>query len=356
MNQQLLSSKSFSDPLEIYQNMLQDIGAAKKYIYFETYRFENDPVGIKFRNKLARKAKEGVEVKMILDAWGTKASARFFRHLIREGGEIHFFKKILLTINLFSANHERNHRKLLIIDDEICYLSSINICNYNLNWREFSLRMQGDITQLFKQVFLQSFRIKRTYKLDKTPHTKALKYHNLTIIRDVPGLLKQNHRKKFMQLIKHARQRIIIETPYFIPGGQLIEQLIKASKRGVQVQIYTPLRSDVSLVNILRSRILGRLHEAGMKIKLYAPGNLHAKLILVDDVFYTGTANFDYRSFRYMFEIGLVGDDADIRNQILEHFNESETDCIDFDYEDWKNRRPLFRFFECLLIPFRHFL
>lgn len=354
-NALVIDTAIFSDPLDIYHKMLSDIEQARTYIYLETYRFENDPIGIKFRNALIKKAKEGVEIKLLLDDWGTSVSSRFFADLTQAGGTVKYFKKLRFVINLISANHERDHRKLLLIDDKIAYISSINISNYNLNWREFSLRIHGNFCTYFKMVFLQNYHLKNLKSYDKQRHTGIIEAGNFSIYRDVPSVLMARIRKRLIHSIRTAEKEITIETPYFLPTFLLRDSLSKAAKRGVQVNLIMPKRSDVSTLNILRQKYLGRLHEAGIRLFFYLPSNLHTKMMFTDQEFYVGSANFDYRSFRYQFEIGLFGNHPRIMQQIRAYNQETLDQCIPFNYEDWKNRKFIYKFIEQLLTPFRHF-
>lgn len=336
--------------------MLEDIEHAKNYIFIETYRFENDPIGVKFRNQLARKAREGVRIMVLTDAWGTSVNLRFFKPITDAGGEVKFFKSIRFVLNFFLINHERDHRKLLIIDDKISYISSINVSNYNLNWREFSLRMEGEMAIYLKKVFLDNYYLKNTYKFDKKRSSLPIKAGSFEIVRDVPSVRYQRIRKKFIQLIRSSKNQIFIETPYFLPTYMLTEALINAAKRGVDVNIIVPKRSDVTVVDRLRQYYLGRFHEAGVKIWYYLPTNLHSKLFIADNWFYSGSTNFDYRSFRYMFEIGLFGTQADVRETIKNHIAETLRDSIPFDYQEWKNRPGTYKMIEWLLLPIKHLL
>jgi len=347
---------SFSDPLKIYNSMLDDISHAKKNIYIETFRFENDPIGIKFKNALARKAQQGVEIKLLLDAWGTGANTRFFKPITDAGGEIKYFKKIRFVLNFLLANHERNHRKLLLIDDEITYISSINISNYNMNWREFSLRLEGKITKTFSEVFLDNYHLKNSYKFDKRKKSEIIRKGDFEIVRDVPSVRYQRIRKRFIQLIKNAEDEVFIETPYFLPTYLLSESLISAAKKGVKVNLIIPRRSDVTVVDRLRQHYLGRLFEAGVKIWYYLPTNLHSKLFVADKWCYAGSTNFDYRSFRYMFEIGLFTPNDEVRTVITQHIKETLDDCILFDYNEWDSRSKTLKFIERLLLTIKHLL
>ena len=110
------------------------------------------------------------------------------------------------------------------------------------------------------------------------------------------------------------------------------------------------------LIDILRNRYIGPLHQEGLNFRYYLPGNLHAKAMLVDEeLFAIGSPNFDYRSFRYMHEIVLVGRDESIIRQLMDHMNESLASSDSFNYDQWTNRGKLQRFIEWLLLPFRHF-
>jgi cardiolipin synthase len=336
--------------------MLHGIENAKESIFIETFRFENDPIGIKFRNLLTKKAREGVKILLLLDAWGTAVNGRFFIDFIEAGGEVKFFKKLRFVFNFLSANHERNHRKLLLIDKQISYISSINISNYNLNWREFTLRLTGNICIAFKTVFLQNYNLKNTYKFDKKRHSRTIKKENLEIVRDVPSVRFQRIKKKLIFCINKSKQEIFMETPYFLPTYLLTDALIKAANRGVRVTIIIPRRSDVKVVDILRAYYLGKLHDAGIKIMYYLPTNLHSKLMLFDEKIYAGSSNIDYRSFRYMFEIGLFGEESKIYSEMRKHVDETLKECIDFDYDEWKNRKKTYKVLEHVLLPIKHFL
>ena len=176
------------------------------------------------------------------------------------------------------------------------------------------------------------------------------------IIRDVPTSVLQPTKKKYVELIRQAKEEIIIETPYFLPGSYVRKALIEAAKRGVKVKVITPKHSDVGMVDILRSRYLGELHKNGIEFIFYLSYNLHAKIFLVDQKYFIlGTSNFDYRSFRFQHEINLFGSNKNIIIQISEHIDVTISDSEAFDYHHWQKRPFIEKFFEWLFIPFRHF-
>jgi cardiolipin synthase len=173
----------------------------------------------------------------------------------------------------------------------------------------------------------------------------------------VPSITKKRINKKFIRLIKNAEREVLIETPYFLPGYFLRKALMDASRRGVEITVIVPRHSDVLLIDILRNRYLGPLYQGGLNFLYYLPGNLHSKAILVDrQVFAIGSPNFDYRSFRYMHEVVLIGREESIVQQLYGHMRETISGSVAFDIAKWKNRPRIQVFIEWLLLPFRHLL
>ena len=348
----------FHDPIRYYFSMLEDIRNAKKSIYIETYRIGNDSIGVKFKDLLTKKCKEGLDIKILIDSWGAgSVNHSFFSELIKEGGKVRFFEKIKLNLDFFIRGHKRNHRKMIVVNNEILYIGSSNITEYNMNWRELVLRMKGDIAFTFKKIINQDYRIYKKYVFDKRRYSRPIKYDNFKIIREVPSITIQRTKKEYEELIKKAKKQVIIETPYFLPGFLLRKALMDAAKRGVDVKIIIPKHSDVNLVDVLRNNYLGILHKSGIKILYYLPHNLHAKLLMIDEeIFSIGSLNFDYRSFRYMYEISLIGEEKEIIKQLKIHVAGTIKESKEFDYEHWKRRPMVSRFFEWLLLPIRHLL
>ncbi len=348
----------FSEPLSYYNEMINDIERAERYVYIETFRVGKDEIGDRFRRSLTKKAKEGLKVKLLIDYWGAgPIDHDYFDELIKYGGEVRFFQKIIFNTDVFTRSHRRNHRKLLLIDDEITYIGSTNLTGYNMNWRESVLRMRSGITETFVKLFNQDFNGYNKYVFNSPYKTKSVKYEGFEILRDAPSITRKQINNKFIRLIKNAKNRVSIETPYFLPGYLLRKALMDAAQRGVVVNIILPLNSDVTLIDILRNKYFGLLYKAGVNILFYETNNLHAKLLLIDrKIFGIGSSNFDYRSFRYMYEIMLVGDNKDIAQQVSTHMKKTLAESHTFDYEKWKNRPLINKFFEWILLPFRHLL
>jgi cardiolipin synthase A/B len=335
--------------------MLNDIDRATKYIYLETYKFGNDETGVQFRDLITRKAAEGVKVKLMVDSWGVTYNESFFSELISHGGEVRFFRKIRLTFDFFTKNHRRNHRKLLLIDDQISYIGSANFTGYSMNWRESVLRISGGITEIFRKSFLESYKIYNKYIFNKLSFKKIIHYYEFEIVQDNPSIYRQQIKNKLERLIAKSKREVLIESPYFLPGFRLRKILAKAARKGVNVTIILPQHSDVRAVDLLRNKYMGFYYKNNIRIVFYTTNNLHAKLILIDgEVFGLGSPNFDYRSFRYQHEIMLFGKHKGIVDEVRNHIKETLENCLEFDHAAWMRRPRFEKLLGWILLPFRH--
>lgn len=346
----------FDDTLKYYNALLNDIEKAHQFIFMEFYRFGSDAIGSRFRDALARKARQGVKVKLLLDSWGTEPRDAFFAPVTKAGGEVKFHEKIRFSPDFFTRSHRRNHRKLVIIDDKISYIGSSNLTDYNIVWRELVLRLHGPVALTFKKIFNQMYELGPYLKIP-AEMKNTLVFRDLEIIRDTPSITFQPVKKRLIRLIKNARHNIVIETPYFLPSFLVRKALINAAKKGVEVNVVIPQTSDVGIVDLLRNRYLGPLHQEGIRFLLYTGANLHAKLLMTDNkTFAMGSPNFDYRSFRFQHEVMMVGTDNDIVKLLLNHVSGTVADTVPFDIDAWRNRGWFTRFREWMLIPLRHLL
>ena len=347
----------FSEPAKCYVQMLKDIENAKRYILLETYIYDSDSLGRRIRNALIKKAREGVKVKVLVDAWGSSAVRFFFKNLVRAGGEVRFFREFKYVIRIFSKNHERNHRKLLLIDGEKAYVGSLNIGMRFLNWRELMIRFVGPISQDFNKSFFQIWNSAGDFTRKRF---KRLIHKGFEILQDSPSNLSKPVEQRFRTLIKFSKKSILIETPFFLVPRKIRHDLERAVKRGVKVIVILPKKSDVKPFDLLRDRYLGEIYRSGVKIYHYDNGkpdsNLHSKLLIVDDkVFIMGSSNLDYRSFVYQYEINVMGRDKDIISCLKSHFKETLEKSKPFNYAEWKSRSSLGKIISFFLDFFRYY-
>jgi len=344
-----------SNPKEIYRKMLKDISSAKKSILFENYIYENDEIGKLFRDELIKKAKQGVKVQVLLDSFGSKnIRSSFFYELKQAGGLVRFFRNISSLWRILTSSYEVNHRKLLIIDNKISHIGSINISSKFLNWRELNLRIDGAISEDFSVSFNNSWDLSSKFGKNKL---KTIFHKGFEIIHDIPAKTGSITKSKYIKLIDSAKSEILIETPYFVPPMLIRRAIKKAVKRGVNVKILLPFISDVRIIDIIRNRYLGSLNKAGVRIFYYKPKILHSKLLVVDnDFFLLGSSNLDYRSFTQDHQLNLLGINKEIISGLRKFYESGLRNSVPFSSSDWKKRSSFTRLLELLFHQIRKYL
>lgn len=359
-NQDYNTYKMYSSSAHWYDDLILDIQNAVSFIYIETFRMMEDEVGERICNALIEKVKQGIRVRLLVDWWGTKTSNVYIKNLSEAGAEVRYFQKLVVSIALFSRNHMRDHRKIVVIDNEIGYIGSANFSQYSTQWRESILRIKGNVAVILKKIFMDNYKI---YDKDifhpwvKKAFKRTILFDKFYFIREVPSVLSQRIKKNYVRLIQRAKHSITIETPYFIPGYRIYKELINAARRGVEINIIVPKSSDLKPIDYLRDAIWDKLYKKGIHIFFYTKNNLHSKLLLIDNqTFSIGSANFDHRSFKYMFEVAMISDNITVKQLIKQHIDETLNNTIAFDIKLWKNR-PLFkRILALLCMPIRHLL
>lgn len=352
-----LKYKYFDTQEKLFSSMLNDMENAKEYIYLETFRFGDGAVCKEIRKILEKKAKQGVEIKLLIDHWGALVEEEFFSELIKNKGEVRFFRKFKFTYPFIKYNNRRDHRKLLVIDDKISYIGSSNIAERNLLWREFNIRMEGFIAGVLKDVFIDNYNVYEDFFHSKKPHIFPIPYGDLEIVRDVPSIKYRKIRSKLVEQIKKAKNSIVLETPYFVPDFRFINYLGKAVKRGVTVTLIVPKKTDYMSVDSMMSSYYGLLHRKGIKIRFYTKKFMHSKVSLFDGNYFSfGSANLDHRSFSYQYELNIFGNDKELALLVKKHIENTYRDSEAFDYEAWKHRPFHDKLREILLIPARTFM
>ena len=350
----------YSQPSAWQDDLMADISQSKQYVYIETFRIGNDAVGKRLCDALIASHHRGIRVKVLADWWGTGLSNEHVNRMVKAGVEVRFFKKFIPSLFLFYKNHRRDHRKIVVIDDAAAYIGSANFTTYSLGWRESILRIEGEMSKVLKKIFYDNFKIYNkdiSLPLLEKSFRRTIKYNNFFFIRDVPSVFSQRIKKNYIRLMQHAEQSIFIETPYFLPGRRIYNELVQAVKRGVTVTLIMPHSSDVKIVDYLRTSLLGELHKKGVKIYFYRQNNLHAKVLFTDNAWFAlGSANMDHRSFKYMFEIVAVSNEPAVCKLVNEHIQQTLSLSESFDEEAQRSTPLLKRVIAFMLLPFSHLL
>ncbi|MBF7103150.1 cardiolipin synthase [Pediococcus pentosaceus] len=352
--------KIFTDGHEKFNSLFEDLKKAKHHINIEYFTIYDDQLGKKLRKILVQKAREGVQVRVLYDLFGSKGSKqKFFKELIQAGGEVTPFMKSKLGYYSFRINF-RNHRKIVVIDGSVGYIGGFNIGDQYLgrnkrfgNWRDTHLRLEGSVVLQLQSHFFMDWnasakRQKVQFSLDYFPQSNVQNNIPMQIVSSGPENDVQKIKQGYIKMIMGAKHSIWIETPYFIPDDALMEALLIAIRSGIEVRIVIPQMPDHPFVYRATEYYVQQLLKAGARIYSYQNGFMHAKTIVVDNMITSvGSANWDIRSFKLNFEANAFMYDPKVAEQIIATIKNDLKDARELDEEyfkqqsSWKKFRQL---------------
>lgn len=344
------NGRIITDGTELMESIHNDIENAKDFINFETYILQNDDVGKELIKHLAKKAQEGVEVRLLIDAVGGRfIFNRTLREFEEAGGRYaFFFKPKLRWVNL-RLNY-RNHRKLICIDGEIGYIGGFNIGKEYLGrkkkfgyWRDTHMRFTGGCIRDINSRFLLDWRqaSKENIPLNSVGYKMPEPCANtgVQIVSCGPESSKEEIKRAYMKMITSAEKNVYIQSPYFIPDKSIVDSLKMAAQSGVDVRIMIPCKPDHMFVYWATYWYAGELMKSGVKIYVYDNGFLHAKVVVCDgEILSCGSANFDNRSFLLNFEANAIVYDSQLATQMEAIFEEDMKECHELTKRLYENR------------------
>ena len=334
---------------EIFPNMLAAIGAAQESIRLETYIYAGDDLGKQFREALINACQRDVKVSILLDAFGSQSLAtNFWGPLLAAGGEVRWFNPVLLHRLGF-----RDHRKMLVCDDADAFVGGFNISvkyqgdGVKSGWRDLGLRVSGPLTlslaAAFDEMFERAdFRHKRFARLRRSPAKRSVAGHEAELLLSAPGRGRNPFLRALRQDLDRA-QTVQIISAYFLPTWRIRRDLARAARRGGRVQLILAGKSDVYLSQLAGHSLYRRLLRAGVEIYEYQPQILHAKLILIDDVVYVGSANLDPRSLHINYELMLRFPDPKLGASARACFADFLARSQRIELEAWRKSRSWWR-------------
>ncbi len=358
--------KIFNSGIEKINALKNDLKNAKKTINMEYYIFADDVVGKEVMDILCQKAREGVEVKLIYDSVGSrKAPRRFFRRLEKAGGEIGEFFPPFMHIRLINLKlNYRNHRKLAIIDGKIGYTGGINIRDDHMGinkklqpWRDTHIRIEGSGCYALQNIFLDDWRY---CKNDNTPPKLYLQNGlfpspeicgtaTVQVVNSGPDNDVQKIKETFVHMITNAKERVYIQTPYFIPDDVFTSALRIAVSSGIDVRIMVPMIPDKKTVYLATLSYLKEMAEIGIKIYLYN-GFLHSKAIIIDsNKLSIGTCNTDNRSFGLNFENTVIIYSNDLNKTYSDTFEKDMACSKEVGKEYFKKKRWITKLLQAIM-------
>lgn len=340
-----------------FPEVMKALEAAREHIHIEYYIYEDGEIGRAIEEVLIRKAQEGVTVRFIYDAFGSRSIRKKLVPRLKAAGVQAFPFYEILFIAFANRLNYRNHRKIIIVDATVAFVGGINVSDRYINrekpklfWRDTHLRIEGPGVQYLQYLFLCDWNFCSGEQLgpDKSffpdPETLPAKGEKVVQIAasgpdsDTPTVL-----FSLLQAINLAAREVLISTPYFIPGESLMDALVVASLGGVKVKLLVPGASDSKVVDAAARSYYGELLNAGVEIYLYRKGFLHAKTLVADRTLaVVGTANMDYRSFDLNFEVNAIVYDSALAGELADIFYEDIKDAEQITAAEW-NARPVYR-------------
>jgi cardiolipin synthase A/B len=309
----LADGREFFDALELACEN------AKRRIHVQMYIFEYDQTGRRFLELLERRAAEGLEVRVLLDGFGSRGAFRRLRRLQKTSrmSIAYFLPSRLSPIHSPRLNFS-NHRKIVIVDDHLAFTGGMNIARqYEHAWRDLMLEVRGPAARSLHHVLLDDWYFATDENLPEPDTAPPFPDgDDLAVVASGPDTEPWIH-DAFFVAITQAKRRILLVTPYFIPTPALVTALRTASARGVDVRVVLPSKSDVWLVTWASRSYYRQLVQAGVRIFEYPGPMLHAKALVQDDeLLSVGTANVDSRSHGLSFEVSCFVSSVELNRQL----------------------------------------
>lgn len=369
-NQSLLSIESeaeiYFDGKRSLTAMLEAIKGATRHIHLQSYIIEDDKVGNEFKDALIQKAREGLEVRVMFDGFGSRKLKKGFIQEMKEAGiEILNFSPFRWFFLPLFANY-RNHRKILVVDGNVGFLGGVNIADRYYHggvfpeWRDTHLRLKGQSVYSLQASFL----LDRYFILNKNLKRRNKYYPDLPINQNNQDVEKHFYSQIissgpdsdwsaimqcYFTAITQAKKNIYIITPYFIPTEFILNAIKVTSLSGVEVNLMIPEKSDTWFSNWGTMSYITELLEAGVKIYLFQKGFNHSKVLSIDGEYcIIGSANMDTRSLEHHFEVTSILYDRQCAKVIESQFHQDLRRCKLLSEKNWKKRPKYFRFFESL--------
>jgi cardiolipin synthase len=289
---------------------------AEKNIDIATFILGNDETGVSVLAALTRRAKQGVRVRLLLDALGSiRVSRKMLAPLLASGGQHASFMPMMHLPFRGRANL-RNHRKIVIVDNGTAMLGGMNIAREYMGtggntrrWHDLSLIVKGPVVADLHQVFCSDWRFaakQETAAEDGPALTVTGAAIALQLVPSGPDVVGDPLYDDIVTAIFKAEHRVWIATPYLVPDEMLLKAICIAAKRGIDVRVVVPQVSNHPLADVVRRSYLRQMQDSGATICNFAPGMMHGKVILVDNALgVVGSMNMDIRSFFLNYEVAL---------------------------------------------------
>jgi cardiolipin synthase len=324
---------------EAFPRMLDSIAAATHSIIVEMYTWAGDTTGWKFARAIADRAKAGIQVRILYDALGSQETPTdLWSHLRLAGAAVTPFR----PAGWFGLR-KRDHRKLVILDGRRAYVGGLNIADeYATEWRDTALELDGPIAAELLKLFQQTWEAEEDDPLWR-PHPPP---PASPAGSDLAGVFSGNRwldrrsiAAAYVHAIKAAKKRIWISNAYFMPGLRFLRVLRKASRRGVDVRIFVPSRTDAWPVYHASRSLFAGILAAGIRIFEWQGPMMHAKTAVIDDTLcIVGSYNLDHLSLSRNLELTVLLDDPELGASMSAMFEADVAGSREILPDKWRRR------------------
>ena len=335
---------------EKFPKLLDELRKAEKSIHLDYYILSDDHIGNRILDVLVEKAAEGVKVRVIYDDVGSSISRKSIKKWKESGIEIFPYMPVMFSRLAHKANY-RNHRKIVVIDNETGFLGGINISDKYINpndldlyWRDTHIMIRGEAVTDLQYLFISDWYFVSGQKID----LQEVRFENkFNISNKVPtsilgsdyGKRNQTIKEAFFGMITSAKEEILITTPYFIPDDSIFQALKITSKSGVNIKLMIPEKTDIKTAFYASQTYLKELLISGVEVYFYNKGMMHSKTMVIDgEISTVGSTNMDQRSFSLNAEVNAFIKDREVAQKLKYHFEEDMKDCHILQVNDLKNR------------------
>jgi cardiolipin synthase len=348
---------------DLYDDMLAAIEGAQRQILFETYIWKGDEVGERFKAALAAAADRGVDVHIIYDGFANLVVPPTFKRF-PANMKVLRFPIYNAGWRFFDLRHYgRDHRKILVVDDEVGFVGGYNVGTpYATEWRDTHCRITGPGVWDLKRAFADFWNLHRRKRLRPSERPLLLETASqweprIRFHRNVPRLWMFPIRSMYLEAINRATHNVWMTHAYFIPDQDFVDTLKDAARRGVDVRILLPRKSNHIVTDWISRGYFGQMLDAGIRLFRFRDAMVHAKTATIDGSWSTiGTANVDRLSMQGNYEINVEFIDQDMARAMEKIFEVDLGNCAELTMAEWESRDIYRRFTEAVLAPLRPLL
>lgn len=333
-----------------FGRLFEDLRSAEKSIAIECYIIRRDATSREFMDILLERARAGVDVYVLFDDYGYDGGTMGYVRGMREAGcRIAFFHN--MNRLMFSPKKNcRNHRKTVVIDGRIAYQGGFNIGDEYKglgplgDWRDAAVRVAGPQAGQLLRLFEDDWKYTTREDVSGVPSLAPTAGPEGGVpMQVVPGNPVVPDRNpvlyQFVEMIRSARESVLIETPYLVPPEPVLELLRRKARSGVRVEAVFPAEADHPCVYWANRRYADRMMEAGARTFEYNVGFIHTKMVIVDGrLCSVGTANFDERSVRLNLECNVMMYSEDMGGKLVAEYDRDKAECTEYTREMYASR------------------